>query len=176
MKYCPQCHKQYTENWITFCSDDGTILIDTGYPANQQTPTPGSQHPYSTPYQEPPTWRSPDPNAPGGWVSPDQSTPTPAPAWQPPRPPAVYPRSQQTNGLATASMILGIIGLFIGFCLGPLPGIAALILGLVAINQIKKAPQNGRPLAIVGVVTGSLSLLFYGMLFIFWIIGAILSH
>ena len=28
MKYCPQCNRQFTEPWITFCSDDGTLLIE----------------------------------------------------------------------------------------------------------------------------------------------------
>lgn len=77
-----------------------------------------------------------------------------------------------------ASMVVGIIGLLTGmFCLGPVPGIAALILGLVALSQIKKAPnQNGgKPFAIVGVVTGSLSILFYGMIIIFAIIANIVS-
>jgi hypothetical protein len=76
-------------------------------------------------------------------------------------------------------MILGVIGLFTGlFCFGPIPGIAALILGLIALNQINKSPQTttGKPLAMVGIITGSLSLLVYGAIFIAWIIGAILSH
>jgi hypothetical protein len=76
-------------------------------------------------------------------------------------------------------MILGVIGLFTGlFCFGPIPGIAALILGLIGLNQINKSPQTttGKPLAIVGIVTGSLSLLVYGAIFIAWIISAIVSH
>jgi hypothetical protein len=81
--------------------------------------------------------------------------------------------------MATASLILGIIGLFTGFfCLGPIPGVAALILGIIALNQINRSPQTttGKPLAIVGMVTGGLSVLVYGAIFIAWIIGAILSH
>jgi hypothetical protein len=178
MKYCPQCKKQYNETWITFCSDDGTILIDTGYTPGQQPSTSGSQRPpYSPPLSEQPTWRSPDPNAPGAWVAPDERIPMRSPAWQAPQPPVVYPRQQPTNGFAVASMILGILGLIIGICLGPIPGIAALILGLVALGQINKAPQgsSGKPMAIVGIVTGSLSLLFYGAMFILWIVRAILS-
>ena len=175
MKYCPQCHKQYTEIWITFCSDDGTILIDTTYTPSQQ---PGSQRPpYSPPLAEPPTWRSPDPNAPGAWVPEAERVVSPSPVWQPPPPPAVYSRPQSSNGLATASMIVGVVGLILGFCFGPIPGIVAVILGLVALGQIKKAPQTsgGKPLAIIGIVTGSLNIVFYGLMFIFWIIGAILS-
>ena len=74
-------------------------------------------------------------------------------------------------------MVVGIIGLFAGFCLGPIPGVAALILGLVALSQIKKAPDKngGKVLAIVGVVTGSISILFYGLFIIIAIIGNIFS-
>jgi hypothetical protein len=173
MKYCPQCKKQYTENWITFCSDDGTILIDTGY----EPQAGGQRPPYAPPMSEQPTWRSPDPNAPGAWVP--ERIPSPSPSWQPPPPPSVYPGRQQQNGLATASMILGVIGLFTGlFCFGPIPGIAALILGVIALNQINRSPQTstGKPLAMVGMITGGLSILVYGAIFIAWIISAIVSH
>jgi hypothetical protein len=76
-------------------------------------------------------------------------------------------------------MITGIVGLVVGtFCLGPLPGIVALALGLVALNQIKKYPDKvgGKPFATIGVVLGSLSVLFYGALFLFFVISSILNH
>ena len=176
MRYCPQCQKQFTENWITFCSDDGTILIDTGYTPSQQAPPPGAQRPVYTPPGADPNWRSPDPNAPGSWVPQDQWQPKPAPAWQPP-PPPFQGRQPQSQGLATAAMVVGILGLFLGFCMGPIPGIAALILGLVALSQIKKAPDKngGKVPAIVGVVTGSLSIVFYGLFILLAIIGNIFS-
>lgn len=179
MKYCPQCHKEYTEVWITFCSDDGTILVDTGYSPSQQPPPAGGQRsPFAPPSSEPPPWRSPDPNSPGGWVSPSDRPPIISPSWQPPPPPSVYPRQHQSQGLAVASMILGLMGLFTGmFCLGPVPGIVALILGLIALSQIKKAPQQngGKPFAIVGIVAGSLSVVVYGLFIIIAIISNILS-
>jgi len=178
MKYCPQCQKQFTENWITFCSDDGTILVDTGYTPSSQPPPPGSQRPvYTPPGSDPTSWRSPDPNAPGGWVAPDERQPIPQPVWQPPPVPGIYPRQQPSQGLAVASMIIGAIGLLGGFCLGPIPGIVALILGLVALSQIKKAPDRngGKPLAIVGIVTGSFTIFFYGLIFLIAIIGNIFS-
>ena len=175
MKYCPNCHKQYDETWITFCSDDGTILMDS-FTVGQQPPA-GSQRPPYAPPHEPQTWRSPDPNAPGGWVAPDERAPVRTPVWTPPPPPGVYQR-QPSQGLAVASMLVGIIGLVVGtFCLGPIPGIAALILGIVALNQIKKAPDlnGGKVFAIIGIVAGSLSVLIYGALIIFAIVANILS-
>jgi len=173
MKYCPQCHKQYTEVWITFCSDDGTILVDTDL---NQSSSSGQRPPYAPPIYEQPTWRSPDPNAPGAWVPPE-ARPAPSPVWQPPLPPSAN-AAKPSQGLAVASMLVGIVGLVMGtFCLGPLPGIAALILGLVALSQMKKTPNlnSGKPFAIIGIVTGSMSILFYGVIILLAIIGNIFS-
>jgi hypothetical protein len=176
MKYCPQCQKQYSETWITFCSDDGTILVDSGPTPSPQPPT-SDRPPYAPPMPEPPIWRAADPNAPGGWIAPDErqpmSPPGVTPPWQPP-PPPVYPRRQQSQGLALASMVLGLIGLFVGWiCLGPIPGVVALILGFVALSQIKRAPDlnGGKPFAIVGIIAGSLNVLIYGALFILGILS-----
>ena len=69
-------------------------------------------------------------------------------------------------------MVTGILGLVMG-CLGPLPGIAAVVLGWMALSQIKKSPYTtgGKPMAIIGLVTGILTIVFYS-LFILWIILA----
>lgn len=174
MKYCPQCQKQYTEQWITFCSEDGTILIDTGYAPSPYPPPPGEQRPPYAPPSERQTWRAPDPNAPGSWAPPEQAAPVMQPAWQPPASP--YRSQQPSQGLAIASMIVGLLGLVVGmFCLGPVPGIVALILGLVALSQIKKAPDKngGKPFAIIGIVFGSLSVLIFGLWLLFVILGSI---
>jgi uncharacterized membrane protein len=57
-----------------------------------------------------------------------------------------------TNGLAIASLVLGILWLF---WVGSLVG---LILGLAALKQIKNRNQGGRGIAIAGVVLGILGL------------------
>ena len=99
--------------------------------------------------------------------------------WQPPPPPYRPPINKQlSQGLAMASMIVGILSLFLGmFCLGPIPGIAALILGLVALSQIKKAPDRngGKPFAIVGIVTGSISLVVFAAWLLFMIFANLVS-
>lgn len=80
--------------------------------------------------------------------------------------------------MAVASMITGLLGLVLGmFCLGPLPGLVALILGLVALSQIKNAPltHGGKPLAIIGIVSGSISLVFYGGMILLWVVSLIFS-
>lgn len=70
-------------------------------------------------------------------------------------------------------MIVGIVGLVAGGCLGPIPGIVALILGLSALSQIKKTPDKvgGKPYATAGVVIGGISIAFYLMLLIWFLVA-----
>jgi hypothetical protein len=171
MKYCPQCNRQYTEAWLTFCSDDGTILIEELSPPVDPNWNPVIREPQVDSRSEQETqWLPRQPPMPGGWVAPDERPPM-TPVWQPPPPPP-QPITTPSQGLAIGSMITGSLGLVLG-CFGPLPGIAAIVLGCVALSQIKKSPQTtgGKPLAIIGIVTGSLTLVFYGLLWI-WIILA----
>jgi hypothetical protein len=57
-------------------------------------------------------------------------------------------QSPGTNGLAVASLVLGIIWLYW------LGSILAVIFGHVALSQIARSGQNGRGLAIAGLVLG----------------------
>ena len=79
--------------------------------------------------------------------------------------------------MAIGSMITGILGLMFG-CFGPIPGVAALVLGIIALQQIKKSPQttSGKPLAIIGIVTGSLTILFYGLLLLWFLLAGVLGN
>lgn len=72
--------------------------------------------------------------------------PTPYGAY--PQQPYYYPQSRGTNGLAIASLVLGVLWLYwIG-------SILALIFGYVARRQIKRSGQDGNGLAIAGIVLG----------------------
>lgn len=181
MKYCPQCNRQYTEPWLTFCSDDGTMLVEELSPPADPNWNPVIREPtYKPPPSEQQTqWLPRDAPTPGGWVAPDErppmppvwQSPQPQPAWQPPPPPP-RPAKNQSQGLAIASMVTGILGLVMG-CLGPLPGVVAVALGWLALAQIKRTPETigGKPLAIIGIVSGALTIVFYG-LFLLWMIAA----
>ena len=171
MKYCPQCNRQYTEPWLTFCSNDGTMLIEELSPPVDPNWNPVIREPQVDTRSEQETqWLPRQPPMPGGWVAPDERPPM-TPVWQPP-PPPLQPLAKPSQGLAVASMITGILGLVLG-CLGPLPGIAAIVLGWIALAQIKNSPQTagGKPLAITGIVTGGLTVVFYGLLFIWMILA-----
>jgi hypothetical protein len=77
----------------------------------------------------------------------------------PPVPPQAYPAppylAQRTNGLAVASLVLGIVSFF---CLGflfPVP-LLAIVFGHLALDRIARSggAEKGRGLAIAGLVLG----------------------
>lgn len=74
------------------------------------------------------------------------------------------------SGLAVAALVVGIVSLL--GCVIPVVnvvsivgGIIALVLGLVALNAVKKGRQSGKGMAVAGVVTGVLA-----------VIGAIIAN
>src|SRR5215831_9998971 len=174
MKRCPTCNRTFEEDWLAFCTQDGTTLIEES-PAKPDAP--------------PPTILAPPPSVPsGGFGSAQfQSQPIPPPAppsnfgqpmmqpsgWQVPPPPMIQGPKQ---GIAVASMICGIFSITIGWCcyLGSLSAPVAIGLGIYQLIQIKNKPDEagGKPFAIVGVVTGSIYIL--GVIMIILIYGAAL--
>jgi hypothetical protein len=170
MKYCPQCNREYNEAWLTFCSDDGSLLIEQLSPPVDPNWDPVIREPRVTTASEQETqWLPRDAPMPPAWVAPDERPPMMSPVWQPPPAPP-RPFEQKSQTLAVASMVIGLLGLVMG-CFGPVPGIAAVVLGWMALSQIKKNPYttSGKPMAIIGIVTGGLTIAIYG-LFILWVI------
>jgi hypothetical protein len=74
-----------------------------------------------------------------------------------------YQRFSTTNSLAIASLVLGILWVFW------LGSVASLVLGLIALKQIKENPEKGRGLAMTGVAISGIAL---ALLIVFIIIGA----
>src|SRR4051794_37339286 len=66
-----------------------------------------------------------------------------------------YQPAPRTSGLAIASLIVGICGLF--FC--PLVCIVSLILGFVALSDTGKPYVQGRGLAIAGTIVSAIGVL-----------------
>lgn len=166
MKRCPTCHLTFEEDWLSFCTRDGTTLVDDAVSASEPPPA------ITAPVQpDAPAWNTPSaelpPSAPE-WRPPERAVPE----WQPPPPP--YYVQPQNKSLATASMIFGILSVTIGWlCMGPLFAIAAIVLGAVSLSQIKKAPERvgGKQMAWTGVVTGSLALLGIIIFYVFVIVA-----
>ncbi len=185
MKYCPQCKRQFTEPWLSFCSDDGTPLIQELTPPADPNWDPKIREPkVKTADEQETLWLPREPPAAGGWIAPDERPPMAPGAWSPQPPPAPYPyqnpyqrRQQQSQGLALASMITSIAGLLLAGCFGPIPGVIGLVLGLVALGQIKKSPEKftGKPYATAGIIVGGLTIGFYVLLMIWFAIMAALG-
>jgi hypothetical protein len=160
MKRCPSCNETFTEEWLSFCTKDGTTLIeDTGAVS---APPPTIMAPLPKPEQVnlnrlPAEYGAPVPKFGEQPVQPE---------WKPPPPPYALP---QTNGLATASMIVGIASML---CFGPIPAIVAIILGLSALSQIKKNPDRagGQSQAWTGIITGGVALVIHGAILIFYLV------
>jgi len=160
-------------------------------PPQQQSNPFGEQQTVNRPFSEPapPPNYSNDPFQPMfGVNSPQQvkhygQQPS-QPEWMPPPPPipnwnvsnnpggiGYSPHSMGPNqGLALASLITGISSITIGLCcyLGTLLGPAAIILGIIALIQIKNNPTayTGKGMAIGGITMGAL----YFVLVIFFLL------
>ena len=100
----------------------------------------------------------PEPGPPSG---------TPHPQWAVPVTPASFSPAP-TNGFAVASMVLGIVGITIGWAIVFLGAIitaaVAVVFGHVALSDIKRTKHRGRGMAITGVVLGYITLGIAGLI------------
>ncbi|MFF8775524.1 DUF4190 domain-containing protein [Kitasatospora sp. NPDC015120] len=96
--------------------------------------------------------------APGPFPSPG------VPSWAPYPYPYPMPAPQPRNGLGVAAMVLGIVGTVLGlavilFWLSWLLALLAVILGAVALAQVRKGVATNRGTALAGVILGVVGLL-----------------
>jgi hypothetical protein len=118
-------------------------------PGYEQPPGYGapSYPPQPPPYGAPPTYGSP--GYPGGYYpTPDYPGYYPTPDYQGGYGAAPPPKAG-TNALAIASLISSFTGLLC--CIG---SIVAIVLGTIAVRQIKRTGQDGFGLAVAGIVIG----------------------
>lgn len=121
-------------------------------------PPPGG---YPPPPPAPPP--SPGMPAPGWWQASDGN-------WYPPHQYpgyAGYPMAgpQTTNGLAIASLVLGIVWVWwIG-------SILAVVFGHISLGQIKRTGQGGRGMAIAGLVLGYIGVAFLALFIVAVAVG-----
>jgi hypothetical protein len=165
MKRCPTCNQTFDEEWLSFCTIDGTALLESGPARSEPPPTIRSSATPTNPTGQP-TF-----NLPGSYNQPPaRPAPSPplAPSWQPPPPPGYTVAPQQ--GLAVASLILGIFTITIGWCyVGVVTGPIAIVLGIISLVQIKNNPERntGKPLAVAGIVTGATYFVIIGIIILF---------
>ena len=104
----------------------------------------------------------------------------PPPNYTPSVPPAqpVYLQpvivAQQTNGKATAAMVLGLLSLLLWF----FTGIPAVILGHMALNEIRASngTQGGSGQAITGLILGYLAVAGLAICIFCYLLGGVASY
>ncbi len=154
MGKCMNCGADNPEG-AQFCGGCGASL---------EQPAPGAQPPAGVP----PT--GPQGAPPPPWQG--YGAPPPAPPAGPLPPYPAYAPSQQNSGKATASLILGIVGIFI--C--PLIcSVLAIILGSQAKKEIEASGGmlGGMGMATAGIILGIVGLVIHLIWIIIWIIVAV---
>lgn len=114
---------------------------------------------YPPPNYPPPTYPPPylPPPTPGGYGYSAPPTPGGYGGYGYPAPPPVYgAMGPKTNALAIASLVTSVIGLVT--C--GVGNIVGLVLGFVALSQIKRTGDGGRGMAIAGIVISGLTFAF----------------
>lgn len=117
---------------------------------NQQNP----QQPYGNQggyYNQPPQYGTPNFHQPG----------------MPPQGPY---NNARTNTKSIVALVLGIAAICVPY-LGFLIGIAGIIISALSLKEIPKRQENGKGLAIAGLVTSIIGVLIYAVIFLFIIIA-----
>ncbi|ATO13243.1 hypothetical protein CO540_04885 [Micromonospora sp. WMMA2032] len=138
-------------------------------PTRPQPPLPAVTGPY------PPVSAVPRPyppvSGPAGAYGPMSATPYPDPRGLP----LPLARPVLTSGMATASLVLGILGVLGGWCLFGLPCLLAVVLGHLALRETRDGARSGHGMAVAGLVLGYV---FVGPMILFTLMvffGSVLS-
>jgi hypothetical protein len=163
MKRCPVCNTTFDDPYLSFCPNDGTALLrmspeeaHTVLMSSGRSNDPTATSPIPPPTPQPYSWANDAPQQ-----------------WTPPPPPALRGPATPQQALAAASLILGILGITIGWlCGGPFLALFAVVLGIVALVQNKKDPirYGGKPMAWIGTLLGAVVLAIYIVIVAIWII------
>jgi hypothetical protein len=151
----------------------------SGYDAPLAPPDAPAYTGYETPSGYPPPGYPPPSYPPPGYAPQPGYPPAPPQGGYPPQyggsyPPSAPPPPQfggqpypagynygapktGTNGLAIGALVASLIG-FVP-CFWGLPSIVGIVLGIVAMNQIKQTRQDGYGLAVAGIAVGAASLI-----------------
>lgn len=101
------------------------------------------------------------PSGPAGFPPSGPTGFQPPPGYQPYGFQPVAPQ-QSTSGLAIASLVCSLVGLF----LCGVPAVLGVIFGFVGLSQTKNNARRGRGMAIAGLVVGIIVVLLWGVLWV----------
>lgn len=165
MKRCPTCNRTFDDEWLSFCTEDGTTLVESPSTQLPSEPPPTVYIPQAIDTNP----EAPKPfDLPGSYNPPQPVTP----AWQPPPPPPMRPATVQKQGLAVASLILGIFSFTIGWCcsIGLVTAPVGIVLGIISLLQIKNDPvtNTGKPLSIIGICLSGFYVVIWFLIFMIY--------
>jgi hypothetical protein len=110
-----------------------------------------------TPSDRPPYPPQPGQGPPGGYPPPGQGQPGgyPTPG---------YPATRRRNGMGTAALVLGVVGLTLVVLLlfsplGAFLGLLAVLFGILGLMRANRGEADNRGQAVAGLVTGGIALL-----------------
>jgi hypothetical protein len=176
---CPRCNQEFTDEWLTFCTQDGTSLVDVEASLSEPPATllSPAMPPSVSPFEQP-TLDMPGRYSPPSYSPPPYSAPQPLQSgWTPPPPPA-YPSAPQQS-LAVTSLVLGLVSITLGWCcsFGLVTSPVAVALGIVSLVQIKNNPTKyaGKPFAIGGIITGGLYFAILALITLLYGLGFLLG-
>ena len=160
----------------SFCLSCGERLAKDVSPASDMTvavtPPPAADNVTVAVAPPPPTappnaaWYAE--NGTNPYTNTGQSSPGSQPPYQAPPPVVVASVQPQQKGMAIASMVCGIVSLVCCYG-GFLVGIAGLITGILSLTK----KQDGRPMAIAGVILSAIGFLLWGIITIAFIYAII---
>ena len=133
-----------------FCASCGLAMA---------TAPPGAPVPLPPATVPPTPWTTPQ--TPTPWTTPQ----TPTASW-PALPPAVgygqYPSLQRPqNGMGTAALILGILGLLLFGCIF---GVLAVIFGSIGISRANAGRANNKGVAVAGLILGIVGIVAWSLI------------
>lgn len=84
----------------------------------------------------------------------------------------LYVNAPPTSGLATSSLVFGVLGLVFGCCSFGVPSLIAVLLGHMALRETKSGARGGHGMAIAGLILGYVLVLPMIMMSVWIFLGA----
>lgn len=83
-----------------------------------------------------------------------------------------YYQPPKTNGKSIATLVLGICSIIIPY-IGFLPGIVGIILGALSLKEIKLSGEQGRGLALGGLICSIIGTILWGIILLLIILAVV---
>ena len=185
MKRCPSCQRRYGDDSLSYCLEDGSLLLADGSEAPDLAATLIIAEPRVTVPVKQETFRPSQPPTPHGYPAPQAAWPHSSPPLNPRAAPG-----QQGRGAGVTSLVCGVGAfLLLGFCIiagaadvdasliggififSVVLALAGAVLGIVAVAKSSKdaGAQNIKTLSVVALVLNGIYLLLST---VFLILGA----